>query len=266
MKFSITLFGMVQALRFTARTQPEFAERLKERNFTAQFKLQDNSQGRWIRFDNGKIESGKGIHEKPDISVYFRNQAIAEEFLSVPADHLVQIDAMKNFKIGAEGPDDLAVWLMSTLNRMMTIRWKHGTDMGDGLMRYTSGTIGGPIFVYVKDGRILRITPRAFDDEDAPSWSIEARGKTFTPPRRTTLAAHGMAQKSMVYSKDRLLYPMKRVDFIPDGERNVRNRGTSDFERISWDEALSIVAKEIKRAKRKGHWAVLVAHGGHHQW
>ncbi len=266
MKFSITLFGMVQALRFTARTQPEFADRLKERNFTAQFKLQDNSQGRWIQFENGKIRSGKGIHEKPDLCIYFKNQAIAEEFLNLPVDHLVQIDAMKNFKIGFEGPDELAVWLMSTLNRMQSIRWKHGTDMGDGVVRYTSGTNGGPIFVYVKDGKILRITPMAFDDEDAPSWSIEARGKTFTPPRRTTLAAHGMAQKSMVYSKDRLLYPMKRVDFDPDGERNIHNRGVSGFERISWDEALNIVSKEIKRAKRKGPGAVLVAHGGHHQW
>ncbi|NIM69570.1 MAG: molybdopterin-dependent oxidoreductase, partial [Xanthomonadales bacterium] len=80
-----------------------------------------------------------------------------------------------------------------------------------------------------------------FDADDAPSWSIEARGRTLTPPRRTTLAAHGMCQKSMVYSQDRLLYPMKRVDFDPDGARNVGNRGISEFERISWDEALDIV-------------------------
>ena len=70
----------------------------------------------------------------------------------------------------------------------------------------------------------------------------------------------------MVYSKDRILHPMKRVDFDPDGERNVQNRGISEFERISWDEALDIVAKEIKRAKRKGPGAVLVANGSHHQW
>ena len=49
----------------------------------------------------------------------------------------------------------------------------------------------------------------------------------------------------MVYSPDRLLYPMKRVDFDPNGERNPQNRGTSGYERISWDEALDIVAGEI---------------------
>ena len=37
----------------------------------------------------------------------------------------------------------------------------------------------------------------------------------------------------MAYSKDRILYPMKRVDFDPDGDRNIQNRGKSEFERIS---------------------------------
>ena len=43
---------------------------------------------------------------------------------------------------------------------------------------------------------------------------------------------------------------MKRVDFDPNGERNPQNRGISGYERISWDEALDIVAGEIKRVKR----------------
>jgi trimethylamine-N-oxide reductase (cytochrome c) len=246
--------------------RPEFADHLKQRNFTAQFKLQDNSEGRWVKFDNGKISSNKGICENPDVSIFFKNKAIAEELLTPPVDQLVRIDAMKNFKIGMEGSDELGTWLMGTLNTMQTVWWKSGTDVGDGVMRYTSGSNGGPIFVYVKDEKILRVTPIEFDDEDAPSWSIKARGKSFTPPRRTTLAPFGLASKSVVYSKNRVLYPMKRVDFDPDGERNVQNRGVSGFERISWNEALDIVVKEIKRAKRKGPGAVLVAHGSHHQW
>ena len=44
-------------------------------------------------------------------------------------------------------------------------------------------------------------------------------------------------------------YPMKRIDFDPDGERNPQNRGKSPYVRISWDEALDIVAGEIKRVK-----------------
>jgi len=55
------------------------------------------------------------------------------------------------------------------------------------------GVIEGDVIV--KDGRILRVTPIEFDEEDAPSWTIEARGQKFTPPRRTTLAAHGILRE-----------------------------------------------------------------------
>ena len=266
MRFSLILWGMVQAMRLTRLQYSEFRERLKQRNVTAQFKLQDNSRGRWVRIENGRIRSGSGIHENPDFSVIFKNRAIAEEFLTPPFDQLVRIDAAKNFKLTVEGSDEASVWFMITLNRMQSIRWKIGTDMGDGVVRYTNGTNGGPIFVYVKEGRIVRITPVDFDETDAPSWTIRARGKEFTPPRRTTLAAHGLCQKSMVYSKNRILHPMKRVDFDPGGDRNIQNRGKSEFERISWDEALDIVVKEIKRSKAHGPGAVLVTHGSHHQW
>ena len=266
MRFSIILWGMVQALRLAGLLYPAFRNRLKERNVIAQFKLQDNSEGRWVQIENGKVRSAKGIHEEPGFSVVFKNKKIAEEFLTPPFDQLVRVDAAKNFKLLVEGSDEQAVWFMTLLNRMQRVRWKSGTDMGDGVVRYTNGTNGGPIFVYVKEGKIIRITPVDFDDEDAPSWTIKARGKEFTPPRRTTLAAHGLCQKSMVYSKNRILYPMKRVDFDPDGERNIANRGKSEFERISWDEALDIVVKEIKRSKAHGPGAVLVAHGSHHQW
>ena len=65
------------------------------------------------------------------------------------------------------------------------------------------------------------------------------QGPKLTPPRKTTLAPHGQNAKSIVYSPDRLLYPMKRVDFDPNGERNPQTRGKSGYVRISWDEAIN---------------------------
>src|SRR5439155_5033722 len=89
----------------------------------------------------------------------------------------------------------------------------------------------------------------------------------FTPPRKTSLAPHGQNAKSIVYSPDRLLYPMKRVDFDPNGERNPQNRGKSGYVRISWQEALDLVAGEIKRLKRTyGPGVMAVSHGSHHTW
>ena len=144
---------------------------------------------------------------------------------------------------------------------------RYGTPMPDGTTRYTTCTNGGPLYVFVKDGRIVRITPIDFDERDAPSWTIRARGQSFTPWRRATVNPHALTLKSMVYSDKRLLYPMKRVDFDPNGERNPQNRGISGYERISWDEALDIVANEIKRQRREhGPGSMAIYHSSHHQW
>jgi anaerobic selenocysteine-containing dehydrogenase len=129
------------------------------------------------------------------------------------------------------------------------------------------------VFVYVRDGKILRITPVDFDGKDPEPWTIEARGRSFSPPHKSTISPHAQAWKSMVYSEDRLLYPLKRVDFDPNGApgstgpggRNAQNRGISGYERISWDEALDLVASEITRMKTQyGPGAILNTHPSHH--
>ncbi len=55
----------------------------------------------------------------------------------------------------------------------------------------------------------------------------------------------------MIYSDKRVMYPMKRVDFDPNGNRNIQNRGISGYERISWDEATDILVNEINRIKHE---------------
>lgn len=133
--------------------------------------------------------------------------------------------------------------------------------------KLTNSTNGGPVFVYVRDGKIIRITPIEFDSGDAPSWVIEARGRKFSPPRKTTLSPYSLAFKSMIYSPKRILYPLKRVDFDPYGKRNCAQRGKSGYERISWEEAADIVAGEIRRIKREyGPAAILATPGSHHMW
>ena len=51
MNISMILWGIPQAMRATALVYPEFAERLKEKNLVAQFKLKDKGKGRWIQLD-----------------------------------------------------------------------------------------------------------------------------------------------------------------------------------------------------------------------
>src|SRR5579864_5742480 len=63
-------------------------------------------------------------------------------------------------------------------------------------------------------------------------------------PTGHSLCAKGRAAPELVYSADRLLYPMKRT----------RPKGDPDpgWQRISWDEALDRVAKELTRLKLDG--------------
>jgi trimethylamine-N-oxide reductase (cytochrome c) len=266
-KFSVILFGLSMLLRWCAWRHPAFRDRLGEKDLTAQLRTGDGRTGRWYTLKDGRLSTGSGLHDNPDVTLTFKTAAIAVGLLVPPINQLDQINALKDFNLSLDGPEELTIWWTRTMMMTQTVGWKYGIDMGKGVTRYTNMTNGGPVFIYVKDGKIIRLTPITFDDSDPQPWTIEARGQKFTPPRKTTLAPHGQNWKSMVYSPDRLLYPMKRVDFDPNGERNPQNRGKSGYERISWDEALDLVADEIKRAKREhGPGAIANSHGSHHTW
>ena len=132
--------------------------------------------------------------------------------------------------------------------------------------------------VDVKDGRIARIRPmhldRVYCEDELNPWVIEARGHKLTCGTTTTLSPMAIAYKKRVYSKNRVPYPLKRVDWDPEGERHPENRGKSKYVRISWDEATSIIAKEIRRVidtygnksvfvQGDGHGETKIMHAGH---
>jgi anaerobic selenocysteine-containing dehydrogenase len=117
--------------------------------------------------------------------------------------------------------------------------------------RLTNLTTGGPVHVDVKDGKIIRILPLQMATGDGAPWSIAARGREFTPPAKNTLSNWTVAHKSTIYSPQRILTPLKRVDFDPKGDRNLKNRGVSGYEPIGWDHAADLVAEEMIRLKRE---------------
>ncbi len=265
--FRAVLFGAAQLLKMAARRHADFRARLKEHDFVAQIMARDEEIGRWFAFKDGAVSSGAGLHANPDIKLLFKNARIGASLLTPPIDWLDQINAQKDFVLTVEGPERLTNWFAQTLMASQSAGLKYGTKLGRGVTRYCNMTNGGPVFVYVKNGKIQRITPIDLTEKDGASWTIEARGQKLAPPRKTTLAPHGQNAKSIVYSPDRLLYPLKRVDFDPNGERNPHNRGKSGYVRISWDEAIKIVTDEIKRQKRDyGPGSIAFSHGSHHTW
>jgi trimethylamine-N-oxide reductase (cytochrome c) len=98
--------------------------------------------------------------------------------------------------------------------------------------------------VHVKDERIVRVRPAFF--EDARLYEIKVKGKTFTRPPKSLLTWLDLAYRKRYNSPNRVKYPLKRVDWDPD-DRNPQERGSSKYVRISWDEALDIIVKEIDR-------------------
>jgi molybdopterin guanine dinucleotide-containing S/N-oxide reductase-like protein len=132
---------------------------------------------------------------------------------------------------------------------------------------FTNLTNSGPVSVYVTDGVITRIRPLVADENDYKPWTIKAGNMSFSPPKKPTLSPYVHADRRRIYSDDRILYPLKRVDFDPNGERNPQNRGKSGYVRISWDEALDIVSSEIKRVTETyGGSAISGLTSSHHNW
>ncbi|MCJ7660068.1 MAG: hypothetical protein MUO67_13060, partial [Anaerolineales bacterium] len=175
-KLATILFGVGQAFKVQAKRDHVYRKRLKEKNLTAQIRVVDNSVGRYFTFKDGKVTSESGIHSNPEVEMIFANAEVGAQLMTPPVDNQAQIDAAKNFQLMVSGPDDLVAWFTITIGQLMTVGMKYGKDMGGGVTRYVSNTNGGPVFVYVKDERIIRLTPIDFDGNDAMPWTIKARG------------------------------------------------------------------------------------------
>ena len=145
--------------RYCSWRYPAFRARLKEKNFTAVIRCKDKTVARWYKFGGSGYSSGAGAPDKPDVVMTFKTPAIAVKLLLPPIDQLEQINALKDFVITLEGPEDESNWFTQTIVKTQTIGWKYGIDLGNGVMRYTQMTNGGPVFAYVKEGKIIRITP-----------------------------------------------------------------------------------------------------------
>lgn len=92
----------------------------------------------------------------------------------------------------------------------------------DGICGLCFHSPGCGVAVYFdKEGKIDRLEP----DPDAPAGSI--------------LCPIARSAKEIIYSKSRLKHPLKRVG----------PKGTHEFEEISWDDALDIIAENLNEIK-----------------
>jgi trimethylamine-N-oxide reductase (cytochrome c) len=122
----------------------------------------------------------------------------------------------------------------------------------------------------VKNGKIIRIRPIHYNKEypDLKGWTYTARGKSWTPMLKSMIGVQTICRRKRTDSPNRVLYPLQRVDWEPGGDPakiNAQNRGKSKYKRISWDEAATIIANEIKRVGDKyGPSALTATYSGGH--
>jgi len=83
---------------------------------------------------------------------------------------------------------------------------------------------------------------------------IEIRGDPTDPESKGELTLRGKQMREVLYAPDRLKYPMKRI-----GEK-----GEGEWERISWDEALTIIADKLGEIKKEYGAEAIDFHYGHY--
>jgi hypothetical protein len=95
-----------------------------------------------------------------------------------------------------------------------------GKSFVKGLSFSDFGVDGNPAAVDTRDGKIVRIRPlhydSHYDSKKFNKWKMEARGQVFEPCMKTLIPPISLAYKKRVYSPNRILYPMKRVDWDPE--------------------------------------------------
>ncbi len=103
-------------------------------------------------------------------------------------------------------------------------------DVGSGkLRRVVVNTAFGPLWATVEYGRVANVAPLSQD------FGFNSN-------------IQGMPDR--VYNKSRIRYPMVRRDFLKNREKSDRSlRGHEDFVRVSWDDAMALVAAEMERVK-----------------
>ena len=112
------------------------------------------------------------------------------------------------------------------------------------------------------------MTPIDLDDDDKGDWVIEARGRTFTPPRRTTLSPHAQAQRSMVYSPKRILHAAEARRLGPRGRAQHRRTAASPATSRSAGtrRSTSSPTRSIREKRENGPGSILTTCSSHHLW
>ena len=157
---------------------------------------------------------------------------------------------------------------MADLNRRDFLKLASGTTVG-----LATGALSIPVFKRVVGGAPAAATTGAIDYTRAKAvpticygctthcgvigWVQDGRvrrieGNPLEPNARGKICAKANGMIHYTYYPERLLYPLKRVG----------PRGSGQWKRISWDEALDEIAGRLRKLREEGHPERFIFHYG----
>ncbi|MEM2026074.1 MAG: molybdopterin-dependent oxidoreductase, partial [Desulfurococcaceae archaeon] len=113
----------------------------------------------------------------------------------------------------------------------------------------------------VKEGRIVGVEPDDLYNRNVAREDEVCSDVDFVKQRlQQRPCEFAYAWPELIHHPQRILYPLKRVDWSHENP-NPQNRGKSGFVRITWDEAINLIAEEIKYCKEKyGKYSIMVGY------
>ncbi|HNX24955.1 MAG TPA: hypothetical protein PKG60_12990 [Spirochaetota bacterium] len=109
MKFQFLLFILGRKLKGKVKNDPDFKKKVAEKNCTVQIKTADNSKGRYYIFNDGEVDSKKGIAANPTVALVWKDAATGFAVLS-SGDAAKNMEAIQNGSLKFEGEGAAALW------------------------------------------------------------------------------------------------------------------------------------------------------------
>ncbi|MGH7089996.1 MAG: molybdopterin-dependent oxidoreductase, partial [Stellaceae bacterium] len=114
-RLALILLGLGGLFRIARWLEPQFRQRLGEKNLVAQIRTRDGAVGRVFVFEGGKVRSRAGIDPRAQVTLTFDTAELGARLMTPPIDWSAQIAAQKNFRITLDGPEELACWFAQTI-------------------------------------------------------------------------------------------------------------------------------------------------------
>jgi len=121
MKFELLLYGFYRIFRYTSGRQPDFKEKIREKDITLVIKTKDGKRGRSFTFKDGKVFSKRGVGGEPVFSLVWITASDGSRIMTdmVKGKSKALMDAVSNGQLLLEGNAGMVMWFLGIMNKMM---------------------------------------------------------------------------------------------------------------------------------------------------